>query len=92
MCWEVKKCAADKVYFCSSRANFIIVLRAAFVHADPESAKNIDNLTVFFALSRSAGGNAACRTLMKLTPEIQNKVVKKMSHKMKTTFFYGRLV
>ncbi len=31
-------------------------------------------------------------TLMKLTPEIQNKVVKKMSHKMKTTFFYGRLV
>jgi len=44
------------------------VLRAAFMHADPESAKKTDNLTVFFALLGSARAKAARRTLMKLTP------------------------
>ncbi len=48
--------------------NFINVLPAAFRLADPESAKQIDNLTVFFALSGSARVKAARRTLMKLNP------------------------
>jgi len=38
------------------------------VHADPESAKKTDDLTVFFALLKSALVKAACKTLMKLTP------------------------
>jgi len=47
---------------------FINVLRAAFDHADPKSAKRTDNLTVFFVFLVSACVKAACRTLMKLTP------------------------
>ncbi len=51
--------------------NFINVLQAAFAqHADLKSAKKIDNLTVFFAISRSAGIKAAIRMLMKSTPEV----------------------
>ncbi len=48
--------------------NFTNVLRAAFAHANHESAKKIDDLTVFFVLLGSARAKAACRTLMKLTP------------------------
>jgi len=40
------------------------------MQVDPESAKNIDNLTVYFALSRSARTNVAHRMLTKLTPEV----------------------
>jgi len=42
--------------------NFINILRAAFVPVDPESIKNADNLTDFFAHSGS--------TLMKLSPGV----------------------
>jgi len=49
---------------------FINVLWAAFACPDPESAKKTDNLTVFFVLSGSAHIIAACRMLMKLTPEV----------------------
>jgi len=38
--------------------------------ADPESAKKIDNLTVFFVLLGSALVKAACRMFMKLTPGV----------------------
>ena len=48
--------------------NFTNVLQAAFTPADPKSGKKLLNLTVFFALSGSAGVKAARRTLMKLTP------------------------
>jgi len=47
--------------------HFIHILRAAFTRADPESAKKIDNLTVFFVLLESAYAKAAHRMLMKLT-------------------------
>jgi len=43
----------------SPGVNCINVLQAAFTHADPESAKKIDNLTVFFALLGSAHAKAA---------------------------------
>jgi len=38
------------------------------MHADPENAKKIVKLLVFFALLGSAHVKAARRTLMKLTP------------------------
>jgi len=44
--------------------DFINVLRVAFAHTDPESAKKTDTLSVFFALLGSTGIKAACRTLM----------------------------
>jgi len=43
--------------------NFINILRAVFMRADYKSAKKIDNLTVFVALSGSAQVKAARRTL-----------------------------
>jgi len=48
--------------------NFINVLQAPFMRLDPESAKNTDGLTVFFALLGSACEKAASRKVMKLTP------------------------
>ena len=48
--------------------NFTNILRAAFTRADPQSAKKLLNLTVFFALLGSGRVKAACRTLVKLTP------------------------
>jgi len=47
--------------------NFINILRAAFGHADHESAKKTDNLTVFFALLVAECVKAARKKLMKLT-------------------------
>jgi len=49
--------------------NFFNVLRTAFMLVDPKSVKKIDNLTVFFTLLGSTSVKAACRTLMKLTPD-----------------------
>jgi len=46
------------------------LLQAAFTCADPKSAKNIDSLTVIFALLGSAGIKASIITLVKLTPEV----------------------
>jgi len=61
--------------------NFINVLRAAFVHADPKIVKKNDNLTVFFMLSGSAPVKATRRTLMKLAPYFPCKhVYKKFKH------------
>jgi len=53
----------------TSGLNFINILEAAFMRADPERTKKIDNLTVFFALSGSTRVKAAYRMLMKLTPD-----------------------
>jgi len=47
--------------------NFINVLQAAFALTDPNSNKNTDNLTIFFALLGLARLKAACKMLMKLT-------------------------
>jgi len=47
---------------------FTNILRAAFLHADPKSAKKTDNLNVFLALSGSARAKAAQKMLVKLTP------------------------
>ena len=52
--------------------NFINVLQAAFTPADPKSGKKLLNFTVFFALLESAGVKAAHRTLVKLTPGLNN--------------------
>ena len=47
--------------------NFTNILQAAFILADPESAKKLLDSTVFFALLVSASVKAANGTLMKLT-------------------------
>ncbi len=48
--------------------NFIKVLRAAFVRADPKSVKRYWQLNWIFTLLGSAHVKAALRMLMKLTP------------------------
>ena len=53
-----------------TRVNFTNVLQAAFMRVDPKSAIKLLNLTVFFALLGSARIKAACRTLVKLTPDL----------------------
>ncbi len=40
------------------------------MRADPKNAKKTVKLTVFFVHSRSARIKAACRMLMKLTPDV----------------------
>jgi len=47
--------------------NFINILRAAFLHTDPKSAKNTVKQSVFFALLGSPNAKAAHKMLMKLT-------------------------
>jgi len=54
--------------YTSPGVNFINVLQAAFERTDPKSAKNTDNLIVFFALLGSASSKASHEMLMKLTP------------------------
>ena len=49
--------------------NFTNVLRAAFTRADPKSAKKTVKLSSFIVLLGSARVKAACRTLVKLTPD-----------------------
>jgi len=46
--------------------NFTNILQAAFMHADPKSAKNTVKLSVFLALSKSEHVKAARKMLMKL--------------------------
>jgi len=48
--------------------NFTNVLQAAFMCTDPESTNKTAKLSVFFALSGSAGAKAPCRMLMELAP------------------------
>jgi len=48
--------------------NFINVLQAAFMHADPESAKKLATWLSFFDILGSGYVKAAHRTLLKLTP------------------------
>jgi len=48
--------------------NFINVLCTAYMHTDPESVKDTDDLTVFFMLSGSTSVKAAHKMLVKLTP------------------------
>ena len=53
----------------SPGVNYINVLLATFTLEDPKSAKQLLDLTVFFALLGSAGVRAAAhRTLVKLIP------------------------
>ncbi len=47
--------------------NFINIVQAAFMRADPESIKKTNSLTVFFVLLGSASAKAAHRMLIKLT-------------------------
>ena len=61
--------------------NFINVLRAAFTLADPESTKKTVKLCSFFPLLGSAGVKAACRTLVKLTPEGDNPIKRNLVFK-----------
>jgi len=55
---------------------FINILGVAFTRSDPISAKKIGKLSVSFAISGSECAKAACRMLMKLTPDygIQNEL------------------
>ena len=50
------------------RVNFIDVLRAAFMCADPKSAKDTVKPSVFYMLSGSALVKDGCKMLMKSTP------------------------
>jgi len=50
--------------------NFINVLQASFGHTAPKSTKKDSQGVSFFALSGSEGEKAACRALMKLTPDL----------------------
>ncbi len=54
--------------------NIINVLRAAFTLIDPKCVKKIDKLTVILMHLGSAIVKAACRTLMKLSPDVADKV------------------
>jgi len=49
--------------------NFINVLRAAFACADQKCVKMTVKVSIFFTLLGSTSVKAACRTLMKLTPD-----------------------
>jgi len=53
---------------------FINVLQAAFVHADPKSAKNDSQVISLFALSGSERIKVLCKMFMKLTPELPHSV------------------
>ncbi len=55
--------------------NFTNILCAAFIHEDPKCAKKTDNLYVIFALLGSAWVNAACKMLVKSTPECQQNII-----------------
>ena len=59
---------------------FTNVLGAAFMCADPKSAKKTVKLSSFIALLGSARVKAACRMLVKLTPEQQRPLNKSHSH------------
>ncbi len=50
--------------------NLIYVLREAFAHSDPQSAKKTENLNVFFVLSGPACKKAAHRMLVKWRPVV----------------------
>ena len=63
-----KTAAFDFNSFYLSGVNFTNILRAAFRHADPKSAKKTVRLSSFFALLGSGRIKAARRTLVKLTP------------------------
>jgi len=51
-------------------ANFINVLQAGFIRANPESAKKTDDLTVFFVLLGSVSVKAAHKMLVISTPGV----------------------
>ena len=53
-----------------SGVNFSNVLRVASMRADPKISKKLLNLTVFSALLGYARVKAACRMLVKLTPDL----------------------
>jgi hypothetical protein len=55
----------------SSVVNFINNIQTAFSCSDPKCVKKTDNFTVFFVLLGSTSVKAACRTLMKLNPDVQ---------------------
>jgi len=67
-----KKILGKLVRLGTTGVNFINVLQAAFVLADPKSAKETVKLSVFFALLGSALAKAAHKTLVKLTPVEKN--------------------
>jgi len=46
----------------------IVIVHAAFLPADPKSAKKTDSWTVFFALLGSAGVKAACKHVGEIDP------------------------
>jgi len=55
----------------SSRVNFTNILRAAFMHTDPKSAKRQSSHEYFSVLIGSAWVKAARKVLVKLTPDIK---------------------
>ena len=56
-----------------SRVNFNKILRAAFTHADPKSAKKDSHLKKIFVLLKSAWVTAVRKMLMKLIPSLQTR-------------------
>ena len=59
-----------------SGVNFINVLRAAFALEDPKSAKKTVKLSSFIALLGSGRVKAARRTLVRLTPDLEDQRMK----------------
>jgi len=57
----------------TSGVNFINILQAAIMCADPESTKKTVKLSVFFALSGSGQAKAAHRTLIKVLQKTHAK-------------------
>jgi hypothetical protein len=66
----------EKLSFGRSFGVNFINIHTAFMREDPESAKNTVKLSVFFELLGSTSIKAARKTLMKLTPFIQELTVK----------------
>ncbi len=68
------KAASKKLVKLTPAVIFINVLQAAFVHADPKSAKNDSQVISLFALSGSERIKVLCKMFMKLTPELPHSV------------------
>jgi len=54
--------------------NYSNIFREDFIREDPKRAKNTVKLLVFFALLGSVSIKAACKMLVKSTPEIKSNV------------------
>jgi hypothetical protein len=62
--FEMKRIFSDTPCCHLPGVDFINILRTAFTHVGPKSAKKADSLTVFFALLGSGHVKIACKMLI----------------------------